>query len=130
LSAISLRETFHQRVAEILLHSNYEETDLEKLMREVALHPAHQTDPGKLAREVLAGEAEVETAIPAALPAQETQSDTSAGTENGIVARDQSPDVQPDPVFRHMQSIGRAESWAGVPENHAGSFGPYPEEYE
>jgi hypothetical protein len=52
LSAISLRETFHQRVVEILLHSNYEETDLEKLMREIALHPAHQTDPGKLAREV------------------------------------------------------------------------------
>jgi hypothetical protein len=35
-----------------LLHSNYEETDLEKLAREVALRPAHQTDPGKLAREV------------------------------------------------------------------------------
>ena len=40
------------RIAEILLHSNYEETDLEKLGREVAFRPAHQTDPGKLAREV------------------------------------------------------------------------------
>jgi hypothetical protein len=35
-----------------LPHSNYEETDLEKLAREVALRPARQTDPGKLAREV------------------------------------------------------------------------------
>jgi hypothetical protein len=35
-----------------LLHSNYGETDLEKLARKVALHPARQTDPGKLAREV------------------------------------------------------------------------------
>jgi hypothetical protein len=40
------------RIAEILLHSNYEETDLEKLGREVAFRPAHQTDPGKLAREI------------------------------------------------------------------------------
>jgi len=29
-----------------------EETDLEKLAREVAFRPARQTDPGKLAREV------------------------------------------------------------------------------
>jgi hypothetical protein len=35
-----------------LLHSNYEETGLEKLAREVAFRPARQTDPGKLAREV------------------------------------------------------------------------------
>jgi hypothetical protein len=40
------------RIAEILLHSNYEEIDLEKLGREVAFRPAHQTDPGKLAREI------------------------------------------------------------------------------
>jgi hypothetical protein len=40
------------RIAEILLHSNYEQTDLEKLAREVAFRPARQTDPGKLAREV------------------------------------------------------------------------------
>jgi hypothetical protein len=45
-------ETFRQRIAEILLHGNYEETALEKLAREVALRPVHQTDPGKLAREV------------------------------------------------------------------------------
>jgi len=35
-----------------LLHSNYEETGLEKLAREVAFRPARQIDPGKLAREV------------------------------------------------------------------------------
>jgi hypothetical protein len=45
-------ETFRQCIPEILLHSNYEETDLEKLGREVALRPVGQTDPGKLAREV------------------------------------------------------------------------------
>jgi hypothetical protein len=45
-------ETFRQCIAEILLHSNYEETGLEKLAREVAFRPARQTDPGKLAREV------------------------------------------------------------------------------
>jgi hypothetical protein len=38
--------------AEILLHSDYEEGDLEKLAREVGCRPTHQTDPGKLAREV------------------------------------------------------------------------------
>jgi hypothetical protein len=52
LSAISFRRRFRQCIAEILLHSNYEETGLEKLAREVAFHPARQTDPGKLAREV------------------------------------------------------------------------------
>jgi hypothetical protein len=45
-------ETFRQRIVEILLHSNHEETELEKLARELALLPVHQTDPGKLAREV------------------------------------------------------------------------------
>jgi hypothetical protein len=44
--------TFRLRIAEILLHTNYEETALEKLAREVALRPVRQTDPGKLAREV------------------------------------------------------------------------------
>jgi hypothetical protein len=34
-----------------LLHSNYEETDLEKLAREVALRPPRQTHPRELARE-------------------------------------------------------------------------------
>jgi hypothetical protein len=52
LSGISLRRRFVKRIAEILLHSNYEETDPEKLAREVGLRPARQTDPGKLAREV------------------------------------------------------------------------------
>ena len=33
-------ETFRQRIAEILLHTNYEETDPEKLAREVDLPPA------------------------------------------------------------------------------------------
>ena len=64
-------------------------------------------------------------AVPAALP----EPDASAGTENGIVARDKPPVVQKDSVFQHMQSIGRAESWKSE-ENHAGSFGPWPEEYE
>jgi hypothetical protein len=40
------------RIAEILLHSNYEDTDLEKLAREIDVRPARQTDPGKLAREI------------------------------------------------------------------------------
>jgi hypothetical protein len=72
---------------------------------------------------------EVETAVPAALLAPETRSDASAGTGNGIVAQDQTPDTPQDPVFQHMQSVGRAKTWKSE-ENHAGSFGPYPEEYE
>jgi hypothetical protein len=52
LSPISLRRRFVNALREILLHGNYEETALEKLAREVALRPAHQTDPRKLAREV------------------------------------------------------------------------------
>ena len=35
-------ETFRQRISEILLHGNYEETDTEKLAREVDLPPARQ----------------------------------------------------------------------------------------
>jgi diadenylate cyclase len=35
-------ETFRQRISEILLHGNYEETDPEKLAREVDLAPARQ----------------------------------------------------------------------------------------
>jgi hypothetical protein len=56
--------------------------------------------------------------------------DASAGTGNGIVARDQSPVVQKDPLILKMESIGRAESWKSEPEHHAGMFGPYPEEFE
>jgi hypothetical protein len=52
LSAISLRRRFVNVSRKFLPHSNYEETDLEKLAREVAFRPARQTDPGKLAREV------------------------------------------------------------------------------
>jgi hypothetical protein len=36
----------------ILLHSDYEEAEIEKLAREVGCRPTHQTDPRKLAREV------------------------------------------------------------------------------
>jgi hypothetical protein len=58
-------------------------------------------------------ERKIEAAIPAPLPAQETQSNASAGTGNGIVAQNQSPVAQPDPVFQHFQSIGKAETWVG-----------------
>jgi hypothetical protein len=43
--------TSRQHIAEILMHGNYEKSDLEKLAREVDLRPVRQTDPGKLARE-------------------------------------------------------------------------------
>ena len=36
----------------ILLHSNYEGTDLEELARDIGFRPVDQTDAGKLAREV------------------------------------------------------------------------------
>jgi hypothetical protein len=51
LSPISTT-TFRQCIAEILLHSNYEETDLEELARDVGFRPVDQTDAGKLARQV------------------------------------------------------------------------------
>ncbi len=66
---------------------------------------------------------------PAALPAPETQPNANVGTGNGTVTQNQPPVVQKDPLILKMQSIGRAESWKSE-ENHAGSFGPYPEEYE
>jgi hypothetical protein len=50
---------------------------------------------------------EVEAVAPVALPAQQMRS-----------------------VFQHMESIGKAETWRSEPEHHAGSFGPWPEEYE
>jgi hypothetical protein len=74
-------------------------------------------------------ERKIEAAVTAALPAKERQSNASAGAADGIVARDQSPVVQKDPLILKMESIGRAESWKSE-ENHAGSFGPWPEEYE
>jgi hypothetical protein len=67
---------------------------------------------------------EVKAAVPVALPVQEA----SAGTGNGTVADNQPPEVEQDPISRHMQSIGRAETWRSEPENNAGSFGPHPEE--
>ena len=36
----------------ILLHCNYEGTDLEELARDIGFRPVDQTDAGKLAREV------------------------------------------------------------------------------
>jgi hypothetical protein len=72
---------------------------------------------------------EVKAAVPVTLPVQE-QSDTNEGTGNDIVARDQSPVAQPDPVYQRFESIGKAETWRSEPENHAGMFGPYPEELE
>jgi hypothetical protein len=44
-------KTFSLAPSRILLHSNYEEADLEELAREGGFRPIHQTDPGKLARE-------------------------------------------------------------------------------
>jgi Putative ATPase subunit of terminase (gpP-like) len=78
---------------------------------------------------LLEQEAEVETAVIAALPKPETQSNANVDTVNGTVAQDPSPVVQKDPLILKMESIARAESWKSE-ENHAGSFGPYPEEYE
>ena len=73
---------------------------------------------------------EVETAVPVTLP---VQSNANVGAGDGIVAQNQSTAAQQDPISRHMESIGKAESWkiGNEPENaHGGSFGPYPEEYE
>jgi hypothetical protein len=81
---------------------------------------------------LLAGEAKVETAVLVAIPVQEPQSNANAGAS--IVAQDPTPVAQPDPVFQHMQSIGKADTWRvgqdSDQENRGGSFGPYPEEFE
>jgi hypothetical protein len=83
---------------------------------------------------LLAGEAKVETAAPVALPAPETHSGSNVGTGNDIVAHDQSHVVQKDSLSQWRYSVGRAETWktgkGSEPENQAGMFGPYPEEYE
>ena len=74
---------------------------------------------------------EVKPAAPVTLPAQETQSDASVGAGNGIVTQDPSPATPQDAVSQHMESIRTAATWKGSqPENHAGMFGPWPEEYE
>jgi hypothetical protein len=78
---------------------------------------------------LLDGEAEVETAVPVALPAPETRSGANVGTENGIVARDQSPAPKQDPLSQWRESIRTAATWKpSEPEHHVGSFGPHPEE--
>jgi hypothetical protein len=48
-----------------------------------------------------------------ALPAPETHSDANVGAVDGIVAQNQSPAAQQDPIFQHMKSIGKAETWRG-----------------
>jgi hypothetical protein len=40
-----------QRIAEIFLHRNYEKTGAETMARQVDLHPFHEVDPRKLARQ-------------------------------------------------------------------------------
>jgi hypothetical protein len=57
-----------------------------------------------------------------------TQSSANGGAGDGIVAQNQGPADQQDPVYQRWESIGKVASWK--PENHAGSFGPWPEEYE
>jgi hypothetical protein len=70
-------------------------------------------------------------AAPAALPAPETHSNANVGTENGIVARDQSPAPKQDPLSQWRESVGTAATWKpSEPEHHYGSFAPHPEELE
>jgi hypothetical protein len=70
-------------------------------------------------------------AAPAALPAPETQSDANVGSVDSIVGHDQSPTAKQDPLSQWRESIRTAATWKTTePENHAGMFGPYPEELE
>jgi hypothetical protein len=55
----------------------------------------------------------VEAAVTAALPKPETHSGANVGTASDTVAQDPRPVTEPDPVYRHMQSIGKAETWIG-----------------
>ena len=48
----------------ILLHSNYEGTDLEELARDIGFRPVDQTDAGKLVREVGLSSAGVNGLVP------------------------------------------------------------------
>ena len=67
--------------------------------------------------------------VKAAIPAPETHSNANVGTENGIVARDQSPAPKQDPLSQWRESVRTAATWKpSEPEHHAGSFGPHPEE--
>ncbi len=79
---------------------------------------------------LLEQEAEVETAVTAALPAEETQPNANVGAMDGIVAQDPTPVVQKDPLTKWREFVGTAASWRSQPEHHGGSFEPYPEEYE
>jgi hypothetical protein len=56
---------------------------------------------------------EVKAAVPVTLPAPGTQSGANVGAGNDIVAQNQSPAAQQDPIFQHMKSIGKAETWRG-----------------
>jgi hypothetical protein len=56
---------------------------------------------------------------------RETQAAVTA-----LPAPDQSTVIQKDPLILKMESIAKAETWRSEPENHAGNFGPYPEELE
>jgi hypothetical protein len=70
-------------------------------------------------------------AAPVTPPAPETHSNANVGAGNGIVARNQRPTEKQDPLSQWRDSVGRADTWkTSETENHAGMFGPYPEEYE
>jgi hypothetical protein len=64
------------------------------------------------------------------LPAEETQPGANVGAGNDIVARNQRPTAKQDPLSQWRDSVGRAASWRSEQENHAGGFGPWPEELE
>jgi hypothetical protein len=79
-------------------------------------------------------ERKIETALPVTPSQARNASNVDVGAGNGIVAQNQSPVAQKDPYLSVMESIGTAASWragkGSEPQNLAGSFGPYPEEYE
>jgi hypothetical protein len=69
-------------------------------------------------------------AAPVTFPAPETQSNANVGAVDGIVTQNQRPSAKQDPLSQWRDSVGRAETWKtnDPPENHAGMFGPHPEE--
>jgi hypothetical protein len=76
-------------------------------------------------------ERKTETAAPVAPPAPETRPDANVGLVDSIVGHDQSPTAKQDPLSQWRESIRTAATWkTSEPENHGGSFGPWPEEYE
>jgi hypothetical protein len=66
---------------------------------------------------LLEQEAEVETAVPAALPKPETQSNASPGTGNGIVAQEQSPAPKQDPSLSGENPSGPLRPGSQVSRN-------------